>query len=163
MKTRKLTAMALMTGAALMIHYVESLLPALVPVPGVKPGLANIVTLLALYMFAPRDALLIVAARLILGAFVGGSFSALLYAAAGSAVSLAVMLPLARVLPPRYMYLASILGAAGHNLGQIAVAVAVTRTPSLVVYLPVLTLSGCIAGAFTGFCASFTYLRLIKK
>ena len=122
MKTKKLTTMALLTCAALMIHYLESLLPQLVPIPGVKPGLANIITLLALYMLSPRDAIMVAAARLILGAFIGGSLSALMYALAGSAVSLIVMLPLSRILPPKYMYLASILGAAGHNLGQIALA-----------------------------------------
>ena len=103
MKTKKLTTMALLTCAALVIHYLESLLPQLVPIPGVKPGFANIITLLALYMLSPRDAIMVAVSRLILGAFIGGSLSALMYASAGCAVSLAVMLPLSRVLPPKYM------------------------------------------------------------
>ncbi len=160
MKTKKLTMMALMTCVAVMIHALEALLPQLVPIPGIKPGLANIITLLALYWLKPLDALLIAAARLLIGSFLGGSVSALLYAAAGSAVSLALMVPLSKRIEARYLYLVSILGAAGHNLGQIAVAVAITKTPGLFSYLPVLLLSGCVTGLFTGLCARAVYQRL---
>ena len=163
MKTKKLTMMALMTCAAVMIHALEALLPQLIPIPGIKPGLANIITLLALYWLKPFEALLIVTARLLIGCFLGGSLSALLYAAAGSAVSLALMLPLSRSIDAEYLYLVSILGAAGHNLGQIALAVAITKTPGLLSYLPVLLLSGCVTGLFTGLCARTVVRRLKIK
>ncbi len=159
----KLTKMALLTAVAVMIHALEALLPALVPVPGIKPGLANIVTLLALYWFRPVDALWIVAARLLIGSAFGGSLSSLMYAAAGSALSLAVMLPLRRALSPRYMHLISILGAVGHNLGQIALAVIITKTTALFAYLPFLMLSACVTGLLTGLSARAVYLRLEKK
>lgn len=163
MNTKKLTEMALLTGIALALHWLESLLPPLVPVPGVRIGLANIITLMALYRLRLRDAVLVVIARVILGSIFGGSMSALLYSAAGCAVSLIVMIPLSRVIPSEAMVFPAILGAAGHNLGQISAAIAVTRTPGLIAYLPVLLLSGCIAGAFTGLCASFTVKRLNNK
>ena len=69
------------------------------------------------------------------------------------------MLGLRRILPARYIWVCSVLGAVLHNIGQIAVAILITRTPELIVYLPVLLVSGCIAGLFTGLCAQFLVVR----
>ena len=163
MSAKKLTKLALLTAAALIIHTLEALLPALAPVPGIKLGLANIVTLFALYWIGPWEAALVTLARVLLGGMFGGSVSGLIYSLEGSALSLSVMLPLKKIVRPGYMFLPGILGAAAHNLGQILAAVAVTRTPGLFMYLPVLVFSGCLAGLFTGLAAGALYLRLKRK
>ena len=162
MKTNRITKTALLTGIALIIHVLEAQLPPIVPVPGVKLGLANVVTLLSLYMLSPRETVLVVACRLLLGSFFSGGWSQLMYAAAGSLLSLCVMIPLCRITPPKYMFLPSVLSAAAHNLGQLMVAVLVTCTPALFMYLPILTVSGCAAGLFTGLCAAAVYDRFSK-
>ncbi len=162
MKTQKITKIALLTGIALIIHVLEAQLPPLVPVPGIKLGLSNIITVLALYLLDKRDAVIVAALRVTLSSIFGGSMSAFAYSLAGAALSLALMLPLSSRLPAKYMYLLSILGAALHNLGQILTAILITQTPGLILYLPTLILSGCIAGLFTGLCACAVYDRLQK-
>ena len=160
MKTNKLTQIAILTCIALIIHIVEAQLPPLVPIPGVKMGLANAITVLALYLLKKREAVLVVALRVVLGSIFSGSMSSFLYSLSGSCLSLCIMLPLSSALPARYMYLLSVLGAAAHNFGQILTAVLIAQTPGLFMYLPVLILSGCIAGLFTGICAKAVYERL---
>ena len=160
--TKKLTEMALLTAFALIIHSIEALIPQLIPVPGVKIGLSNIITLIAVYRLNRREAGLVVLMKVLLSCMFGGSLSALIYSASGAILSLAVMLPLSRVIPPQNMYITGILGAAAHNLGQIIAAIIVSHTPGLIMYLPVLMLSGCAAGFFTGLCAAFTFMRINK-
>lgn len=162
MKTNKLTQIAILTCIALIIHIVEAQLPPLVPIPGVKMGLANAITVLALYLLKKREAVLVVALRVVLGSIFSGSMSSFLYSLSGSCLSLCIMLPLSSALPAKYMYLLSVLGAAAHNFGQILAAVLITQTPGLFMYLPVLILSGCIVGLFTGICAKVVYERLIN-
>lgn len=162
MNTKKLTQIALMTGVALIIHVLESLLPPLVPVPGVKIGLSNAVTVLALYLLKKREAVLIVFLRVLLGSIFSGTMTSFLYSLTGSILSLCVMLPLCAKLPAKFMFLLSILGAVAHNFGQILTAVLITQTPGLFMYLSILILSGCIAGFFTGICAAVVFDRLDK-
>ena len=162
MKTNKLMQIAILTCIALIIHIVEAQLPPLVPIPGVKMGLANAITVLALYLLKKREAVLVVALRVVLGSIFSGSMSSFLYSLSGSCLSLCIMLPLSSALPAKYMYLLSVLGAAAHNFGQILAAVLIAQTPGLFMYLPVLILSGCIAGLFTGICAKVVYERLIN-
>lgn len=162
MGIRRLTRNALLAGVALIIFVIELQLPALSPVPGLKLGLSNIVTVFAVFMLSPADAAQILAARILLGTFISGNLSALMYSAAGGAACYALMLALRRVLGAGRMWIASVLGAVAHNLGQAAVAAAVTRTPALLAYLPVLTAGGMLAGLFTGLCAQFMSRRLIR-
>ena len=162
MNVKKIAEIALLTAIALIIHVLETQIPPLVPIPGIKPGLSNIITVFALYRLKKHEAVMVVALRVLLGSMFGGSLSALMYSAAGSALSFCVMLPLSFKLSPKYMFLLSVLGAVAHNLGQILMAILVTRTPSLIMYLPLLTVSGCIAGLFTGLCAAVLYDRLSK-
>ena len=152
MKTRRMTKLALMTAVALIIFVFESLLPDLVPIPGVKLGLANIVTVYALYRCRAGEAAMVLASRILLGGLLGGRGIAIVYSAAGGAACFAGMLLLKRAIPERHLWLASVFGAALHNLGQMAVAIAIAGTTALA-YLPFLLLAGCAAGAFTGLCA----------
>lgn len=153
MHTRRMAYLALLTCMALIIFIVEAQLPALCPVPGVKLGLANIVTVYAMFALGPVDALLILIARILLGAIFSGRLMALMYSMAGGALCYLAMLALRRVLSRRQIWVASVVGAIFHNIGQILVAMAVTGSVALIGYLPVLLVSGMLAGLFTGLCA----------
>jgi heptaprenyl diphosphate synthase len=162
MKTKKLTRMAVLTAVALTIFVIELQLPALAPIPGVKLGLANIITVYAMFALGPGDTLCILLARVFLGSVFSGQMTSLLYSLAGGLLCYLVMLLLRRVLTRKQLWVCSVLGAMAHNVGQMAVAVLVTGTPALVYYLPVLMVSGILTGVFTGLCAQFVTGRLDK-
>lgn len=163
MRTRRLTRDAMLTAAALILYAVEAQLPPLTPVPGIKAGLANIITVYAAFALGGADAAGILAARVLLATMIAGSPAALMYSAAGGAMCLLAMLGLRRILSRDQIWVASVLGAAAHNLGQVAVAVAVTGTPGLIAYLPLLIAAGMAAGLFTGLCAQLVARRLGKR
>lgn len=150
MKTRKLTRMALLTAVALIIFMVEAQIPPPVPIPGIKLGLANIVTVYAMFALSPAQALAILVCRVFLGSLFSGQPMTLFYSLGGGLLCWCVMLLLRRFLSRKQIWVAGVFGAAAHNLGQILVGIALTKTPGLIVYLPVLTLSGILTGAFTG-------------
>lgn len=154
--------MALLTAVALIIFMVEAQLPNLVPVPGVKLGLANVVTVYAVFSLGPGPAIMILFCRVFLGAVFSGQMMTLMYSMAGGFLCWCVMCLMRRVLSKKQIWVASVFGAAAHNVGQMAVAVAVTRTPALLVYLPVLMVSAVLTGAFTGLTAQFVMGRLAK-
>ena len=160
MNTRRLTRNAMLTALALILYGVEAQLPPLTPIPGIKLGLANGVTVFAAFALGGGDAAAVLAARVLLATMLTGTASALLYSAAGGLLCLAVMLPLRRLLGEDQVWVASVLGAVAHNLGQLLTAVAVTRTPGLLAYLPVLLAAGMAAGLFTGLCAQLVLKRL---
>lgn len=159
-RTKTITHMALLTAIALILFLVEAQIPAPVPIPGVKVGLSNIVTVYAVFALGPWQALAILTARVVLGSIFAGQMMALAYAAAGGLLSLAGMVLLRRVLTARQIWVASIIGSLLHNTGQMAVAICITGTPSLLLYYPVLLLSGLAAGLFTGLCAQALLHRL---
>ena len=150
MTTKKLTRMALLTATALIIFMVEAQIPPPVPVPGVKLGLANIVTVYAMFALSPAQALAILVCRVFLGSVFSGQMMTLFYSLGGGLLCWLSMCLLRRVLTRKQIWVAGVFGAVVHNFGQVLVAVALTRTPGLIVYLPVLTLSGILTGAFTG-------------
>ena len=159
MQTRKLTRMALLTAIALTIFMIEAQIPALVPIPGVKLGLANIVTVFAVFTMGSKEGAMILAARIFLGAVFAGNFSTIFYSAAGGACAILVTIGLKQILTKNQLWVAGALGAVAHSMGQMAVAVAMTGTPGLLVYLPVMILCGIITGLFTGLCAQFLVKR----
>ena len=160
MRTKRLTRDAMLAGVALIIFTIEAQIPPLTSIPGIKMGLANIITVYAAFAIGPADAAIILATRVLLGSVIAGNMSTLMYSAAGGLLCLAAMLGLRRVLTNSQLWVASVIGAAAHNVGQIAVAIAVTGTPALLAYLPVLLMSGMIAGLFTGLCAQALVKRL---
>ena len=160
MTVKRMTRAAVLTAAALGIFMIELRIPSLTPIPGVKLGLANIVTVFAMFLLGPWDTLAILLTRILLGSIFAGQVMALAYSLAGGLLCYLVMLFLRRVLTRRQIWVCSVLGAVAHNLGQIAVAILVTGTPALLSYLPVLMVSGILAGLFTGLCAQFAVGRL---
>lgn len=162
MKTKKLTRLALLAAVALGMYVLEAQLPSPIPVAGIKLGLSNIVTVYAVFAFGPWEALAILLVRVFLGSLFTGQMMALAYSLAGGLLSLAVMLLLRKTLAHRQIWVASVLGGIFHNVGQILVAMAVTATPSIAIYLPVLILSGLAAGLFTGLCAQYLINHMKK-
>ena len=159
MTIRRLNAMALLTGLTLILFVIEMQVPPPLPLPGVKIGLANVVTVYAAYRFRPGEVLMILLARIFLAAIFAGQAAALFYSLAGGLCCLAGMLLLKRVLPLRRLWLTSIVGAVLHNAGQIAAAILILGTSSVAAYFPILALTGAIAGAFTGLIAQHLLLR----
>ena len=155
MKTRKLTQMALLTAIALTIFMVEAQIPALVPVPGVKLGLSNIVTVFTVFAMGPKEAASILFARIFLGAVFAGNFSTIFYSAAGGTLAIGVTIVLRKLLTQKQLWVAGVMGAIAHSVGQMAMAITITQTVGLVSYLPVMILCSIITGLFTGFCAQF--------
>ena len=159
MKTRKLTQMAMLTAIALTIFMVEAQIPALVPVPGVKLGLSNIVTVFAVFAMGPREAAAILFARVFLGAIFAGNFSTIFYSAAGGALAILVTIFLRKILTEKQLWVAGVMGAIAHSIGQMAMAIAITQTVGLVSYLPMMIICSIITGLFTGLCAQFLLNR----
>ncbi|MGM9619553.1 MAG: Gx transporter family protein [Oscillospiraceae bacterium] len=157
-QTKRLALAALLTALALALNYMERLfpLPLLIPLPGVKLGLANVVTLFALcYLGAPM-AFAVLGARVLLGALFAGNASALLYSALGGFFALCVM-SLAVRWRRLSLYGVSILGAAAHNLGQICAALLTLGNTAVLGYLPALLLVSVLSGTVTGALSSLLF------
>ena len=159
MKTKKLTAMALLTAIALTIFMVEAQIPPVVPLPGVKLGLSNIVTVFAVFAMGPKEAAAILFCRIFLGSIFAGNFSSILYSASGGALAILVTILLRRVLTHKQLWVAGSLGAVAHSVGQMAMAVFMTGTPTIAVYLPMLVAISIVTGLFTGLCAQLLVNR----
>lgn len=161
-KVKRLTELSVLTAVALIIFVVELQIPNPFPIPGIKLGLANIITVYAVYRYKPYEAAAITVVRLILGAVFAGNFAALIYSASGAALCLIGMLILRRFIDEKHIWISSVFGAILHNTGQMAAALIITQTPQLLAYYPFLLVSGCLAGAFTGLCAQIVISRLKK-
>ena len=161
LSTRQLTLCAVLTALALALSYTENLLPLslAVPLPGVKLGLANIVTVFALYALGPGQALLILLARCTLGAVFAGNLNALLFSLFGGLLAMGVMILLSRC-PALSIYGVSIAGAAAHNCGQIAAAMLTLGNTAPLYYLPLLLAVSLLTGAVTGFAAGLLFRAL---
>ncbi len=162
-KVKRLTELSVLTAVALIIFVVELQIPNPFPIPGIKLGLANIITVYAIYRYKPYEAAAITVVRLILGAVFAGNFAALIYSASGAALCLIGMLILRRFIDEKHIWISSVFGAILHNTGQMAAALIITQTPQLLAYYPFLLVSGCLAGAFTGLCAQIVISRLKKN
>ena len=157
-------------AAALIIFVIEAQIPLPVPVPGFKLGLANAVTLFALFYrrggerstcsLTTADALLILVCRIILGAFFTGRIVAFLYSISGGLLGFAAQAVMRRFVTPKQIWVCGAVGAVFHNIGQILAAILVTGTPAIAAYLPALIIAGVITGMITGFVAQFALKRI---
>lgn len=161
-KTKKLALMAALTAVALTIFVAEAQIPPVVPIPGAKLGLANIITLVAVVLLGRREAGEILLVRIILGSMFTGSVSAMLFSIAGGVLAWGAMCLTVRFFGEKQLWIVSVLAALGHNVGQLAVAVWVTGTVSILVYAPVLIAAGVVAGVFTGIAALYL-IRAVRK
>ena len=162
MKLKRLTRLALLTAVALTIFLVELQIPSVVPIPGVKLGLSNIITLYCVFAYGPWSALAVLLCRIVLGALLSGRVIALVYSLAGGLLSWALSCGPRRSRPAPQLWVRSVLPGLAHHLGQMLAAAVVTGTPSVWVYFPVLCVAGMIAGLFTGLCAQYLLARMRK-
>lgn len=159
MNAKKTAFYGMFLALALVAGYVEQLIPINLGIPGVKLGLANIVTMLLLYMVGWQAAILITALRILLSGFLFGSGFAMVYSAAGAVLSMLVMALLKRT--GKFSSVGvSVAGGVFHNVGQIVVAILVLETKALAWYLPVLILSGLAAGVLIGILSGILIRRL---
>ena len=158
---RKTAYLGLFAAAAMLLGYVESLIPVFVTVPGMKLGLANLAVVLALYLYGGREAGAVSAVRIVLNAFLFGSLFSLAFSAAGGLISLAVMILLKRT--GRFSIVGvSIAGGVFHNVGQLFVASFVVSNFRIFYYLTVLLVAGVVTGALIGVLAGEMEKRLKK-
>lgn len=162
MPLKKLTALSLYTALSLAIYAAESAIPPLVPIPGIKLGLANIITLILLHHYSLKETSMVLAARILLSSLLFGQALSLLYSLAGGVLSMLVMFAVSRLLRKKMLFLTGAMGGLTHNLGQLLVAFALTATPGVLAYLPFLILSGIVTGLFTGLAAFFAE-RLLSQ
>lgn len=158
-KAKTTALMGLFTALALVLAYVEALLPPLMAaVPGIKMGLPNIIIIFLLYKRGLPSAATVSLVRIALVAMLFGNTMTLLYSLAGGILSLLVMALLRRI----NLFSAvgvSVAGGVAHNVGQVLMAMLLLDTTELIYYLAVLTVSGVVAGVFIGLAGSV----LIKK
>ena len=161
-KTKKLTLCAILIALALALSYTERFIPLqmIVPLPGVKLGLANIVTLMALYLMGPKAAFAILIPRCIFGAVFGGGITGLMFSLTGGILAMVAMI-LAKRVPVFSIYGVSILGAAAHNIGQILAAMVLMNSRYIGAYLSYLLLVALFTGVATG-AAVAGVLRALK-
>lgn len=162
-QTKRITLCAMLLSLALALSYMERFFPLqlIIPLPGVKLGLANIVSLAALYLLDGKSAYIILALRCILGSAFGGGITSLMFSFTGGTLSMLCMI-LARKIPFLSVYGVSILGAAAHNIGQICIAMLMMHSVYIGAYLPYLLIVGLFTGFATG-AASAGVLRVLTN
>ena len=159
MNTKKTARYGLLIALAFFFSYIESVIMVPVPVPGVKPGLANLVVLAALYRMGNGPAVLVSVVRVVLAGLTFHNAMMMLYSLAGCTLSLFIMILLKRT--GRFgMVGVSVAGGVMHNLGQLLVAAAVLETSALLYYFPALLVSGCVAGIVIGVAGAEAVKRL---
>lgn len=162
-KAKQISLCAVLIALALALSYTERFIPLqlVVPLPGIKLGLANIVTLVALYLFKTRYAAMILVCRCVLGAVFGGGITGLAFSLCGGLLALAAMMA-AKKWGRFSVYGVSILGAGAHNIGQILAAMVLMSSVYVGAYLPYLLLTSIFTGLLTGgLCAGI--LRALPK
>jgi heptaprenyl diphosphate synthase len=161
---KKIVLLGLLISQALVLSIIESWIQIPVPVPGVKLGLANIITVVVIVYFGFREALTVVIVRCVLTSFFGGGgWMFFFFSAAGGILSTMIMSILYKTGRNKFSLTGiSIAGAITHNIGQLLVAAFFMRDPAVAVYLPVLLVSGCIMGFFVGFVSNLL-VNALKK
>ena len=163
MRTRTVAFLGLTASLALLLSYIEFLLPPVfVAVPGIKVGLPNVVILYVLYCLGVKYAIFVSFARLSVSALLFGNAVSLAYSVAGAVLSLLVMTLLKKTNRLSEVGV-SVSGGVAHNLGQILVAMVILDTPRIAYYMIILTVTGTISGIFIGLCGALLVKRLPKN
>lgn len=155
-KTKKLVFLSLLASLAIVIYIIEAQLPILVPIPGVKLGLSNMVSLSTLLVFGPLECLGVLILRIVIGSLLTGSVSAMFFSLAGGLLSNLGMIILYLIFKKHIsIWVISVIGSILHNIGQLFVAAFVIQNLKIYYYLPILLISGIITGFFVGMGSSF--------
>lgn len=156
---RQITAMGMLVALAMVLGFVETLIPINLGIPGMKLGLANIVVVIALFLFDIKTAVVVSILRIILIAMTFGNMSMMFYSIAGASLSLLSMIAISKI-KSFSLISVSIVGGIMHNVGQIICAAFVVRTNGVFTYLPVLMIAGLVSGALIGIVAGLISVRL---
>ena len=151
--------LGVMLGLAMVFSYIETMIPVSFAIPGIKLGLANIVTMVILYVVGWKEAVILALIRIMLSTILFGNMSMLIYSLAGGALSIIIMILLKRL---RFFSVTgvSVCGGVGHNAGQLLAAMIVLENQNIIYYLPVLIISGAATGIVTGIAAAFITKRV---
>ena len=159
--TKQLVTLSALIAVAMILSYIESLIPAFVAVPGVKMGLSNIATVFALYALGWQYAICVSVVRVFLSALLFGNFVSLIYSLSGAALALALMILLKKL--DRFSSVGvSVVGGVGHNAGQIIAACIVMENAAISLYIIPLIISGTISGIVIGLVAG-NLVERVKK
>ena len=156
---RQITTMGMLVALAMVLGFVETLTPINLGIPGMKLGLANIVVVIALFLFDIKTAVVVSILRIILIAMTFGNMSMMFYSIAGASLSLLSMIAISKI-KSFSLISVSIVGGIMHNVGQIICAAFVVRTNGVFTYLPVLMIAGLVSGALIGIVAGLISVRL---
>ena len=157
MNRSRVAFLGLFTAFAMILSFVESQIPTFVAIPGIKLGLPNIAIIIILYKFGYKEAITVSLLRVLLTSLLFGTVLSMLYSIAGAVLSFVAMILLKKFLS---IVTVSVIGGVCHNIGQIVVACLVTETAQLMYYLPVLVISGVIAGIVVGLVAAVSYKKI---
>lgn len=159
MKTKRITLLAMLIAISMILSYLESLLPQIYIVPGIKLGLANIPVMFAIFKLKPTDALIVSGIRILLLSMLFRSFLSFIFSITGGLMSIAFMLLCKKINTFSIMGI-SVIGGVTHNLGQILIAVFIVNTPGLFFYLPILIVAGTLAGIAIGLICNLLVNRI---
>ena len=159
MKTKRITFLAMLIAISMILSYLESFLPQIYIVPGIKLGLANIPVMFAIFKLKPSDALIISGIRILLLSMLFRNFLSFLFSITGGLMSIGLML-LCKKMKFFSILGISVVGGVSHNLGQILIAVFIANTPGLFFYLPILIVSGTLAGIAIGLICNLLVNRI---
>jgi heptaprenyl diphosphate synthase len=155
-KTKKIIFLAILLAQALVLHFVESFIPIPIPAPGVKLGLANIITMITIVIFGYKDTLILVVLRSFMGAMFGGVISSFFFSVSGGILSSMAMFWMYRSYKEYFSFMGiSIVGAIFHNIGQLFVASVLVSNFGIFTYLPILMITSILMGYFTGLSAKY--------
>lgn len=161
MNTRKTAFLAVFLAAAMILSYVESLIPFFFSIPGMKLGLTNACIVMVLYIYGPREALLINLLRIVLTGFMFGNMFSIIYSLAGGLLSFLIMYILYRT-GLFAVITVSLMGGIFHNLGQNIAAALLIKNSYIMYYFPVLLIFGAVTGVLIGVISS-ELIRRLKK
>lgn len=162
MKSKKIAQIAMLVALAMVFSYLEFLVPISLGVPGIKLGLANVVTVFALYRFGAPLALGISTVRIVLCGLTFGSLSTMLYSLAGGMLSLLIMIILQKT---RKFSICGVSAAGGvfHNVGQLIVAAWMLQSSMLAYYMPILMVAGIVSGVAIGMLGGIVWKRMAQQ
>jgi len=161
-KAAKMTASyGMLIALAFIFSYVEAMIPVPLPIPGIKLGLANLVSVVGLYTIGTAGTAAVSLVRIVLVGFTFGNTFSMIYGLAGGIVSLSVMI-LARKTGWFGKVGVSILGGVFHNVGQLSIAAFVTKTAGVFSYMPVLLVAGVVTGAVIGMLGGLVTERISR-
>lgn len=161
MKTKHITELGFLLAVSLVLAYLESLLPVIIAVPGVKLGLANVVTMFVLYHWDWKRAFFFMTLRVVLAGFLFSGVAGILYSFAGGLCCILIM-NIVKRLSIFSVIGVSILGAVFHNFGQLLVALYVMENAHILYYFPVLCLSGTVTGLLVGYISALLIRQMNK-